>query len=393
MRMIATTLCCVSMLLASPLSAQRLWEHIARSATAELSLDTASIGSAGNGHMLGWGRMVEGDKTTMGLYHFDCAQQRARLERTVSFSPDGQFLGRDGAGSWVEIPPGSAMDGLFRRICSRRDRPGLLRYNLSDFGLDAEADAEGWVKFGGSATAEGFVNLRSVGTAGEAGRMAAWVKTVNRNGDYAEGLYEFACAQREMRVVRATNFRANGSVVGSSQDPSPWTEARGGNRILTDIVCPRSSRTGLVRYPRTEDRRAVRIQPRSVPNANPDLIATAAGHIQWAIGNTGPCTRALVCAQWSRVLVLGDIPVFVTRLDRSAREMIILAKVAQNAGFNDVAFDLVQSTQVHNQGVSLWMASNKAAVLAALASITVPDLGSSADIKTLVRNWFHVPIY
>lgn len=128
------------------------------------------------------------------------------------------------------------------------------------------------------------------------------------------------------------------------------------------------------------------------PSAPSGPTATAAGHIDWALHNTGPCTRVMTCAQWTKVVQIGPYPVLLTRLNTSARDQIFRAKAALLAGYSDLAFDLVQSTQIHNQGVFNWMADNKSAVLSALFSTNIPEL-NGADLKSLIRAWYGIPIY
>ena len=126
-------------------------------------------------------------------------------------------------------------------------------------------------------------------------------------------------------------------------------------------------------------------------------IDFALTHVRWALGDGGPCTQLLPCTMWNKIIMTPGGPALIARENRSAKEMIIIAKAARvlaaaapatasEWGLDD-AFALwcVQSTQAHNDGVRGWMEQHPAAVLGALDRLTVQEIGSVVDARLLLR--------
>jgi hypothetical protein len=123
-------------------------------------------------------------------------------------------------------------------------------------------------------------------------------------------------------------------------------------------------------------------------NRNPssdDNVKEAKKHINWALGDDGPCSRFTVCIQWNRIFIINGTPCVLTRYDKSAHDMIVYAKAAQMANLNDLAVDLVASTQIHDpDGVMTWVLTHGGDVLTALNTTQVVEL-SFSNYKTILH--------
>lgn len=126
-------------------------------------------------------------------------------------------------------------------------------------------------------------------------------------------------------------------------------------------------------------------------------IDIANQHLYWALSDLGPCTRTMECAKWTRQYNIEGHDVIISRLNSTARTQIIRALAAihaskvpgyGNKNYDDLAFDLVLSTQIHNQEVTKWMNENKGLVLEALMHLPVYDVLVKNDIRTILHDMF-----
>lgn len=98
----------------------------------------------------------------------------------------------------------------------------------------------------------------------------------------------------------------------------------------------------------------------------------ALGHINWAWGDHGPCTKFLLCATYIDHAGIsfsdGNLGAFVKiqRLTTSAHDCIQNAKNALRDSNKALAVEWVMASQIHNRPVYDWLKGHGDAVVSAL---------------------------
>lgn len=112
-------------------------------------------------------------------------------------------------------------------------------------------------------------------------------------------------------------------------------------------------------------------------------IEEARIHLRWALGERGRCSQWVKCALWNRVIIVADEPMLINRTQTSARDQVLIALAIVNMpdlirnmiqmenphqNLIDLAFDLILSTQIHDDGIKTqdWMKNHRDVVMEAL---------------------------
>ena len=112
----------------------------------------------------------------------------------------------------------------------------------------------------------------------------------------------------------------------------------------------------------------------SLPEPAPD-VAFAFSNIQWANGNTGPCTQFWLCLTYINEVGIkfsdGNFgpTIGVWRGLSSAHDCIQNAKHALSEGKKGLAVEWVMASQIHNPPVKDWLRDHGDAVVAALGMV------------------------